>query len=495
MSVEGRKVDRLIDYAILNKLIKAEDTIYVRNRLLSILGEKSCEEEGNIKDILSDLSSVAVSSGKIDNTFESRENLECRLMDVLISKPSEIIEAFYTLYKVSPKKATEYFYNFSKASNNVKVNDISKNKFFKVTNSYGTFDITINLSKPEGGGGKVVKVNKASEDAYPKCVLCKETEGFEGNDTLPPRANHRMIPISVNNKKWLFYYSPYAYFNEHMILVSENHTPMKISSDTFIELLELVDKFPHYKIGSNADLKIVGGSLLAHNHYQGGNYEFPLENAEIEKELFIKGYEDVKITKVKWPVTIIRITSKNKEKVSNLATKIFEAWKIYDDERREILSSSKGEQHSTITPIARFVNGEYEINLALRNNRVSSEYPYGIFNPRKEVHNIKRENIGLIEVLGLAVLPGRLDYEMGKMKEYLLAKDKEKRQAIGSEIEIHIDFLNSILEKTHITPENVEEVIKEAVGNSFVKALENCAVFKNSEEGRRGFERFIEEIN
>lgn len=488
-------IDKLIDYAIKKKLIEKEDKIFITNRILEILEINNYEEtkmqyenEG-LENILNKMSQYLVENKIIDDTITQKDIMDSKIMGILIPRPSEIIKNFYSMYKENPKTATEYYYNLSKDSNYIRTERIKKDLKWKTKTSYGNLEITINNSKPEKDPKDIANIKPTSKTLYPKCVLCKESEGYRGRCDFPGRSNHRIIPINLNEKKCFFQYSPYLYFNEHSIVLNSKHVPMKIEKNTLIELLDFVDKFKHYFLGSNADLPIVGGSILAHDHYQGGNHNFPIENAKVEDKFIIKGFEKVDVEKIKWPLTVIRLKGNNKNDISNLANIILEKWRSFSCEEVEIISHTHDILHNTITPIARFKNQKFEMDLVLRNNRTTNKYPFGIFHPHEELHHIKKENIGLIEVMGLAVLPSRLMKEMEDMKAYILHGE------YSLDIEKHIHWLDSILAKNkHITSENVDSIIKNEIGFVFEEVLLDCGVFKNNKKGRDSFKKFINTI-
>lgn len=485
-------VARLVDYGFENQLYLEEDIIYTRNKILELLNldeYKSMEykkENYNIEEILNKLLEFAIEKGIIEDSITERDNFDSRLMGTLLGRPSEIINMFNKKYYNSPERATDFYYELSKKSNYIRAERIKKDLKWKVPTEYANLDITINMSKPEKDVAEIEKQAKMEKGDYPKCLLCKECEGYAGRFNYPSRSNHRIIPIELNNSKWFFQYSPYSYFNEHSIVLSERHISIKIDRNTFIDLLDFVDKFKHYFIGSNSELPIVGGSILSHNHYQGGKYKFPIEKAEVLEVYKMEEFKSIELRRIKWPLSTIRLVGKDKKEIVNASEKILNIWREYSDEEHEIICKSEEEIHNTITPICRFKNGNYEMDLVLRNNRRSKEHPTGIFHPHKEYHHIKKENIGLIEVMGLAVLPSRLNSNMGLMKEYLL-KRKD-----SDEIEIHKPWLDRIIKRHNMICENeVDNILKYEIGVVFKELLENCGVFKCDEKGVNGFNKFI----
>lgn len=454
-------LSELLDYAVNNGMIEKVDEIYAVNRVLNLIGASSFERceytpHNNIEEILSGILDFANEHGKLEmNTTTYRDILSSDIMDIFTPIPSVLYNKFFEKYKKSPKEATDYFYNLSKNSNYIMMERINKNIVWKTaTKDYGELDITINLSKPEKDPKEIALAKlKKSEINYPKCALCKENMGFEGNANQAPRANHRIIPVKLGEENWYFQYSPYGYFNEHCILFKGEHEPMQITRKTFERLMGFVEQYPHYFMGSNAGLPIVGGSILTHDHYQGGCYEFPMAKCGFKFDVEFKGYEDVKAGIVDWALSTVRIISADKERVIELAEKIRLAWENYSDEENDILAYTDA-PHNAITPIARKRDGKFEFDLILRNNRTSKEHPFGIFHAHEEYHNVKKENIGLIEAMGLAVLPPRLTTQFGELN------DK----------------------------------VKEEIGQTFGKILENCAVFKNNEKGNKGILKFVQSV-
>ena len=449
----------LADCAVETKLITEDDRTYCINRVLNLIGGNEYErveykKHDNIEEILDGLLNFAYENKKIpDNTIGYRDLLSADIMDVFTPKPSVVKETFYDLYEKNPEDATDYFYQLSRNDNYIMTNRVKKDIRWKTNTKYGEIDITINLSKPEKDPKAIAAAKNQKQTGYPKCLLSMENEGFEGSLTHPPRANHRVIPVMLNDHKWGMQYSPYVYYNEHCILLNSEHTPMKITKNTFENLLAFVTRFPHYFMGSNADLPIVGGSILTHDHFQGGRYEFAMAKQPLRMKVDIKGYEDIEVGVVDWALSTIRLRGDNTARLAELGDKILTKWREYSDEDNDILAYTDA-PHNTITPIARQKDGKFELDLILRNNRTTEEHPLGIFHPHAEYHHIKKENIGLIEAMGLAVLPARLKTELGEL-----------------------------------TAEKKEEV-----GQIFACILENCGVFKDNEKGNAGIKKFLENI-
>ena len=407
----------------------------------------------------------------------------------LVPRPAQVIGTFKELYKESPVKATDYYYKLSQDTNYIRRYRIKKDIRWKVPSQYGDIDISINLSKPEKDPKAIAAAKLAKQSGYPKCLLCRQNEGYAGRVNHPARQNHRIIPITVNGTQWGFQYSPYVYYNEHCIVFNGEHIPMKIEKATFVKLFDFIKLFPHYFLGSNADLPIVGGSILSHDHYQGGNYQFAMAKAPIEKHVEIPGYEDVEAGIVKWPLSVLRIRCKDEKRLIDLADHVLGAWRGYTDADANIFAETDGEPHNTITPIARKVGDMFELDLALRNNLTTDEYPLGVYHPHAEKHNIKKENIGLIEVMGLAILPARLKTELQDLADYII----EKKDIRSNEaLEKHADWVESFLPKhPELNKDNVMDILKEEVGHVFVGVLEDAGVYKCTPEGREAFMRFI----
>ncbi|MFR5096374.1 MAG: UDP-glucose--hexose-1-phosphate uridylyltransferase [Clostridium perfringens] len=490
-------IDRLIEISINNNLIEDMDTVYTRNRLLSLFNENSyapCEEKLTLSfhETLNELINIAIEKKIIEDALYSKDIFSSDIMNIFLPTPSLINKEFYKRYAISPKESTDYFYSLSKSSNYIRTDRIAKNINFKAPSKYGTMDITINLSKPEKDPKEIALARNSVKSNYPKCLLCIENEGYEGTVTHPDRANHRMIRLDLNDRTWMLQYSPYLYYNEHCIILSEDHVPMKIDISTFKNLLSFVDKFPHYFAGSNADLPIVGGSILSHEHYQGGNHRFPMNDAKKLFDFSIEGFEDVECEAIKWPISTIRLRGENIDSLVLASDLILKKWRDYSDETLDILAYSNSEMHNTITPMVRKEDGKFVVDLSLRNNRTSKEHPLGIFHPHEEVHHIKKENIGLIEVMGLAVLPGRLLKELEKIKEYLrdeisLDNIEEYHRPWALELKKKFDYLKSSTD--------LNGFLNKELSNKFVSVLEHCGVFKLNEEGLEGFKRFTNSLN
>ncbi|MCR3758293.1 UDP-glucose--hexose-1-phosphate uridylyltransferase [Clostridium felsineum] len=490
------EINRLLNFSLKKGLIYEEDKIYSSNMLAGLfkLDNFYFEEVNEALDtatpILENLLAYAVENNFIADTTTERDLFDTQIMNCVMPRPSEVIKAFNTKLKESPECATDYYYNLAIASNYVRKDRINKNMTWKTATEYGDLDITINLSKPEKDPKDIMRARLFKSTSYPKCLLCKENEGFYGNINHPARQTIRIIPLELNKNNFFMQYSPYTYYNEHCIILNSEHIPMKINRTTFGNLLAFIDILPHYFAGSNADLPIVGGSILSHDHYQGGRYTFAMEKAPIEKAYSIKGYEDVKIGRVKWPMSVVRISSTDKNKLIDLAEHILNTWRNYSDEEHDILSHSENEPHNTITPIARRRNDEYELDLVLRNNRTSEKYPLGIFHPHNEVHHIKKENIGLIEVMGLAVLPARLKTELALIKENLIS-NKADISTI-EQISKHSDWYKYLLTTyENITEENADDILQREVGIKFLEVLTNAGVYKRDSSGLSAFDKFI----
>lgn len=490
------EINRLLNFALQQNLMEFEDKYYCVNRLLNVLklGEyepESVEEElETATPILENMLDYAVEQGIIEDTVNERDIFDTYIMDCVMPRPSEVIRRFNKNYAECPAAATDAYYKLSIASNYIRKTRIDKNIIWKTSTEYGDLDLTINLSKPEKDPRDIAKAKLMKSTSYPKCLLCRENEGFAGHANHPARHTHRIIPLDFHNHQWFFQYSPYTYYNEHCIIFNSQHTPMKISRKSFENLADFLDIFPHYFAGSNADLPIVGGSILSHDHYQGGCYTFAMEKAIEEKEYVFANYPDVKVGRVKWPMSTLRLTSANRQQIIDLAEHILTEWRAYSDESVNILSETDGVPHNTITPIARRQGEAYQFDLVLRNNLTSEEHPLGIYHPHAEVHHIKKENIGLIEVMGLAVLPARLKSEMAIIRQELLAgtTDIADLEAVKS----HADWYKEILSKhADISEENVDEIIRQEIGEVFSKVLEHAGVYKRTEEGMAAFDRFI----
>lgn len=491
----SENIKQLVQYGLDTGLVSKEDTIYVTNRILEVLKETTYEEPesvppADLETILGRLTDYAVSKGLLEHdSVVYRDLFDTQLMGCLTPPPSQVTAQFRALYQESPEKATDYFYKFSQDTNYIRRYRISKDIRWKYSSPYGELDITINLSKPEKDPKAIAAARLVKSGSYPKCLLCKENVGYAGHAGHPARQNHRIIPLTINQSPWGFQYSPYVYYNEHCILFNQEHIPMKIERATFVKLFDFIKLFPHYLIGSNADLPIVGGSILSHDHYQGGHYTFAMAKAPIERHVVIPGYEDVETGIVKWPLSVIRIRSTDADRLIDLADHILKSWRNYTDEAAFIFAETDGEPHNTITPIARKVGDTFELDLALRNNITTEECPLGLYHPHAKYHHIKKENIGLIEVMGLAILPARLKDELHLLEEYIL----EKKNIRSCEaIEKHADWAESFLPNyPDISQENIQKILRKEIGKVFTGVLEDAGVYKCTPEGREAFLRFL----
>ena len=494
-------VKKLVKYALDNELIKKADEIYITNILLGILKVEDFDSEAEIpaepvclEKTLGEILDYAVENGIIEDGTVSRDLFDTKLMGVLTPRPSAVIDRFFEEYAKTPEKATDYYYKLSQDSDYIRRYRIVKDMKWKTPTEYGDIDITINLSKPEKDPKAIAAAKNAVQSSYPKCLLCPQTEGYAGNMSKPARQNHRIIPIVNNDSPWGFQYSPYVYYNEHCIVFNQEHTPMKIDSSVFRKLFDFVRQFPHYFVGSNADLPIVGGSILSHEHFQGGRYTFAMAKAPIEIPVTFPGFENVTAGIVKWPMSVIRLSCADEAPIIELAAKILANWREYTDEAAYIYAYTDGERHNTITPIARKNGDNYELDLVLRNNITTEERPMGLYHPRNELHHIKKENIGLIEVMGLAVLPSRLKGELDKLGDFIV-EGKDIRS--DADIEKHADWTEEIL-KNHkdmpMTKAAVSEMLCEEVGKVFLEVLKDAGVYKDTAEGREAFMRFINSV-
>lgn len=486
-------ISELVSYGMLNGLITEDDKVYVINRLLELFDNKdfvwSDEQVRPIHLILEDMMNYAIEQGIMeDDTITTKDLFDTKIMGLITPMPSQVREKFQRLYSESPKLATDYYYKFSQDTNYIRRDRIEKDEKWTTDTEYGQIDITINLSKPEKDPRDIAKAATAKKNEYPKCLLCEENEGYAGHISHPARQNHRIIPVKLADRDYYFQYSPYVYYNEHCIVFNKEHTPMKIDKAAFVKLLDFVKQFPHYIVGSNADLPIVGGSILSHDHFQGGSYTFAMAKAPYEYMFQVKGYEDVTSGIVKWPMSVIRLQSKKPERIVELSDYILNAWRNYTDEDAFIFSETDGEPHNTITPIARMNGDLYEMDLVLRNNITTEEKPWGVYHPEEKLHHIKKENIGLIEVMGLAVLPARLKKEMLTLGEAIL-EGKDIRTM--EEIEKHADWVDEWRNHYNITKENVNQILKDEIAKVFVKVLECAGVYKRTEEGQNAFRKFI----
>lgn len=491
-------IKKLVEYGIQTGLTPECERIYTTNLLLEIFKEDNYEdteidaENLELEDILKNLLDEAVSRGLIEDSVVYRDLFDTKLMNCLLPRPAQIQREFKEKYDISPEEATKYYYKLSQDSDYIRRYRVKKDMKWTVDSPYGVIDITVNLSKPEKDPKAIAAAKNAKASTYPKCQLCVENEGYAGRVNHPARENHRIMPITINDSQWGFQYSPYVYYNEHCIVFNGQHIPMKIDRAAFIKLFDFVKQFPHYFLGSNADLPIVGGSILSHDHFQGGHYTFAMAKATIEKEVTIPGYEDVEAGIVKWPLSVLRIRHKDEQRLIDLADHVLKNWRNYTDEDAFIFAETDGEPHNTITPIARKIGDIYELDLTLRNNITTEEHPLGLYHPHAQYHNIKKENIGLIEVMGLAVLPARLKNELELLACYIV-EGKDIRS--NEDIVKHADWVDGFLPKyDSITKENVMDILKEEVGIVFTHVLEDAGVYKCTEEGRNAFMKFIETL-
>ena len=504
------RILELVKYGLTTGLVDPADEVYTVNRLLEVLGVDDIEDETfekveaqpawtqeeaeeKLEGILEDMMTYAYDNGIMkENSIVYKDLFDTKLMGCLVNTPSVIRARFKDLYdNESSLAATDYFYKLSCDSNYIRRQRIKKDMKWTTDTEYGTLDVTINLSKPEKDPKAIAAAKNAKQSAYPKCQLCKENEGYAGRVNHPARENHRIIPVTINNSQWFFQYSPYVYYNEHCIVFNSKHTPMKIERATFGKLLDFVTQFPHYFVGSNADLPIVGGSILSHDHFQGGHYTFAMEKAPVELPVTFAGFEDVRAGIVKWPMSVLRLTGSDPDRLCALADKILAAWRGYTDEAAMIFAETDGVPHNTITPIARRRDDAFELDLVLRNNLTTAEHPLGLYHPHEALHHIKKENIGLIEVMGLAVLPSRLDRELALLTDAIL----QNRDLRADEtLQKHADWAEELKTRYTFKPENAEEILKQEVGAVFMQVLEDAGVYKCTPEGRRAFLRFVQSV-
>ena len=492
-------IRKLVAYGVSAGLVPTEDIVFTTNRLLELFGLDELEDADNsvtmdvseLEEVLGRMCDFAYEKGLMaENTVTYRDLFDTKIMSMLMPRPSEVIHKFWELYeKESPEAATDYYYSLSCDSNYIRRYRVSRDKKWIAPTKYGDLDITINLSKPEKDPKAIAAAKNAKQSGYPKCLLCKENEGYAGRVNHPARQNHRIIPVMINGSQWGFQYSPYVYYNEHCIVFNSRHVPMKIEHDTFCKLFDFVKQFPHYFVGSNADLPIVGGSILSHDHFQGGHYEFAMAKAPVERSFIVEGFEDVAAGVVQWPMSVIRLSGENTERIIALADRILEKWRGYTDEEAFIYACTDGEPHNTITPIARKRGEKYELDLVLRNNITTEEHPLGVYHPHAKLHHIKKENIGLIEVMGLAVLPARLKDEMAHLKEAMLAgKDLRADEELAKHAD-WVDEFSAGYEKIDAT--NIDAIIEKEIGLVFMQVLEDAGVYKRTEEGQKAFDRFL----
>ena len=494
------EISRLLEYGLQRGLIAPEDKAYAANRMLALLGLREFEPQPVEEELhtpvepLERLCQFAAEAGLIEpDTRDGRDQFDTELMNCLMPRPSQVVREFYSLYEKDKQAATDYYYQLARSSNYIRVDRIEKDRMWTAPTPYGDLVITINLSKPEKDPKAIAAAKNAPQSGYPKCALCRENEGYLGSANQAARGNHRLIPLELGGEPWFLQYSPYVYYNEHCIVLSHEHRPMKVSRQSISRLLEFVTFLPHYFVGSNADLPIVGGSILTHDHFQGGRYEFPMAKAPIREKVCFPGFEDVEAGIVHWPMSVIRLRGKEAQRLVDLADKILTAWREYSDESAEILAYTEGTPHNTITPIARRRGEDYELDLVLRNNRTTPEHPLGLFHPHAEYHHIKKENIGLIEVMGLAILPPRLLTETGLLEQAL--KDPAQAQEIMArpEMEKHQAWYEE-LKAAGAGEGDTQRAIQESIGVIFGKILGNAGVYKDTEEGREAFRRFCSSL-
>ena len=492
-------IKKLVQYGRTTGLIEAEDEIYARNQILEVLKMSEYEEPGEItdeislEDTLNALTDYAAEQGILENnSVVYRDLFDTRLMNCLMPRPSEVVKKFHGEYEKSPEDATAYFYKLSQDSDYIRRYRVCKDLKWITKTEYGDLDITVNLSKPEKDPKAIAAAKTMKQSGYPKCLLCMENVGYAGRINHPARNNHRIIPLTINDSQWGFQYSPYVYYNEHCIVFNGQHTPMKIDRAAFRKLFDFVKQFPHYFLGSNADLPIVGGSILSHDHFQGGHYEFAMAKAPVERTFSVAGFEDVDAGIVAWPMSVIRLSGTDTDRIIALADVILNKWREYTDEEAFIYAYTDNEPHNTITPIARKRGDKFELDLVLRNNITTEEHPLGVYHPHAKLHHIKKENIGLIEVMGLAVLPARLKGEMAHLKEAILA-GKDLRA--DEELAKHADWVDEFRPKYDaITAENIDGIVEKEIGLVFMQVLEDAGVYKRTEEGQKAFDRFVKSL-
>lgn len=494
--MRDQAIKDLVGYAVRTGLIEESDRTWAANALLEAMRLDSWEEpqeaqERPLEDILRELLDDAAARGLIHDDVTSRDLFDTELMGRLTPRPSQVIQDFFRRYQASPKEATDWLYRFSQDTDYIRRYRIARDVKWQAATAYGELDITINLSKPEKDPRAIAAAKAAPQSGYPKCLLCKENEGYAGRLNHPARQNHRVIPVTINGEDWFLQYSPYVYYNEHCIVFNGRHTPMKIEKATFRKLLDFVKQFPHYFVGSNADLPIVGGSILSHDHFQGGCYTFAMERAPIEQTVAFRDFPDVEAGIVKWPMSVIRLRCADDRRLVELADRILAAWRGYTDEAAFIFAETDGEMHNTITPIARMREGQFELDLVLRNNITTEEYPLGVYHPHQELHHIKKENIGLIEVMGLAVLPARLKDELHGVAQALVRGDDLRQDET---LRKHADWADELKTRYAFTADNAEELLRREVGAVFAAVLEHAGVYKCTPEGREAFLRFIHSV-
>jgi UDPglucose--hexose-1-phosphate uridylyltransferase len=497
-----KSIRKLTEYGIVTGLITEADRIYTYNRLLELFDLDELDEDDtdvsvkteDLEDILAEMLSYAHDFGLMpEDDIVHRDLFDTKIMGLLTPRPSEVISTFHALYEKSPRQATDFYYKFSQDTDYIRRYRIARDMKWTADTEYGRLDITINLSKPEKDPRAIAAARAAKQSGYPKCLLCRENVGYRGRLNHPARQNHRVMPVTIQDSDWNMQYSPYVYYNEHCIVFNGEHVPMKIEHGTFCKLLDFVEQFPHYFVGSNADLPIVGGSILSHDHFQGGHYEFAMDRAPVEREFQVMGFEEVEAGIVKWPMSVIRLRCKDRNKLTELSDLILERWRGYTDESAFIFAETDGEPHNTITPIAHYKDGKFQLDLVLRNNITTEEHPLGVFHPHQELHHIKKENIGLIEVLGLAILPSRLKTEMELLEEAIL-QGKDIRSM--EDIEKHADWVDKFLPRyEHVTEENIAGILQKEIGLVFCQVLQDAGVFKRDEAGMAAFQRFTDSLS
>ena len=489
-------LDALVEYALSHGLIQPGDEIWAMNRLLEVMGLDDPGQgeaiEAELPQILETLTDDAVRRGLVEDNITARDLFDTKLMGAILPPPHEVRAIFQALYEHSPEAATDWYYEFSCDSNYIRRDRIARDRKWVYDCEYGSLDITINLSKPEKDPRAIAAARLAPQSGYPKCLLCAENEGYAGRMNHPARQNHRIIPLTINGSPWYWQYSPYVYYNEHCIVFNAEHTPMKVDKAAFLKLFDFITQFPHYFVGSNADLPIVGGSILSHDHFQGGRYEFAMAKAPVETEVSFAGFEDVRAGLVKWPMSVIRLTGPDRFRLAELADKILGCWRAYTDEDAVILAETEGVPHNTITPIARRRGEDYQLDLVLRNNLTTEEYPLGLYHPHQQLHHIKKENIGLIEVMGLAVLPSRLKGELEALRLAILSgADLRADPRTAS----HADWAEELKTRYTFTEDNAEAILQKEVGAVFAQVLEDAGVYKRDEAGKAAFLRFVDAVN
>lgn len=489
-------VSSLVAYGLKNGLLEEADRIYTVNLLLERLGLDSYESapplDADLEQILKAILDYACTNGLCQDSVTYRDLFDTKIMNCLLPRPAQVRKAFFDRYAQSPQQATDWYYAFSRATDYIRTYRVKNDRKWVTRTEYGDIDITINLSKPEKDPKAIAAAANMAKSSYPLCMLCPENEGYAGRVNHPARENHRVIPVTIDGGHWFMQYSPYVYYNEHCIVFNGSHVPMKIDRSAFRKLFDFVRQFPHYFIGSNADLPIVGGSILSHEHFQGGRYAFAMEKAPVQQEVSFPGYQSVKAGIVKWPMSVLRLTGDNPDDIVDLADRILTSWRGYTDEEAFIFAETDGTPHNTITPIARRRGEQYELDLVLRNNITTKEYPDGVYHPHPEHHHIKKENIGLIEVMGLAVLPARLKQEMAALADAMVSgKDIASDELIAK----HAAWAADIAAQREVTAENVHAVLQDEIGKVFADILAQCGVFARTEQGMAQFLRFIQQVS